>query len=139
MAQRLLPRAIAQHSLGSTRHGNTQRMNALTIRERLGEAARFFANLDAALFTTFNFNPDFFEQNVLPTALGVEAPNVAAARPVVHARLCEVPVIVFYDPSIQVQPGGVFQYTSCPIAVKGAFFHPKNVILAGIDEENTSW
>jgi hypothetical protein len=100
-------------------------MTALTIRERLGEAVRFFAKLDAALFTTFSFNPDFFEQNVLPTVLGVEAPNPAAARPAVHARLCEVPVTVFYDRRFRYSRAAFSGIQVVQLRLRALFFIPR--------------
>lgn len=45
---------------------------SLLIRERLASVAKVFEKLEVALFTSFNFNGDFFEQNVLPALFGVE-------------------------------------------------------------------
>ena len=51
-----------------------------TIRERLVEVAGKFHTIEVALFSTFNFNTDFFEQNVLPALFGVDPGDTRATR-----------------------------------------------------------
>ena len=117
-------------------------MNFTIIRERVEEARSYLYELDSVVLTTFNFNADFFEENVLPTLLGVDAEAKAAQRAQLHERLCEVPVDIFFDPSVARYSAGDFRYLACPI-VPGvetrSLFHPKNIILAGRDREGVSW
>ena len=42
------------------------------IRERLAQVSALLPGLEVALFTSFNFNTSFFEQNVLPSLFDCE-------------------------------------------------------------------
>ena len=114
-------------------------MSEETIRERIATARSHFKYLDAAIFTTFALNTDFFEENVLPVALGVEAEDQAARRAQVHEQLAEVPVSVYYDATAEIKLSGKYRYTASPVPLRDRFFHPKNVILAGRDSHEQHW
>ena len=109
------------------------------LRERIAEARGFLVHLDAAIFTTFSFNPDFFQEDVLPLVLAVDAKGPAARRAQVHEALAEVPVAVFYDPSTSPKPADRYRYSACGVPLRGRFFHPKNIILAGREKNGTRW
>ncbi len=120
-------------------------MNTATIASQVRVAARFFKELDAAVFTTFAFSSDFFEESVLPAVLApdeeTDGPashtrrprNRAAVQMLVHQRLAEVPVSVYYDPTARIRSGGHYRYSAHAVPVPGQFFHPKNIILSGTD------
>lgn len=110
-------------------------MNRDTIRNQVRLAARHFEELDAVLFTTYSFSPDFFEESVLPVVLDAEEGGQAAVRMAVHQRLAETPVSVYYDPAARTGAGGVYRYSAYSVPVKGDCFHPKNIILAGRDKQ----
>lgn len=111
-----------------------------TLRERLTEVAGRLATLDVALFTSFNFHADFFEQNVLPALFGVEPETPRAAREqLVHRGLRHTRVGVFYDPSAAKPGANSFRYTAYPIFVPGRLFHPKLILLFGKDGADQSW
>lgn len=107
-------------------------MKATTPRARLRQVAEQFERIDIALFTTFNFNADFFQQNVLPALFGCEASDTPAAREqAVHSGLERTRTAVFYDPS-QLRPSRRnYRYTSYPVFLRGRFFHAKNIVLFG--------
>ncbi|MFT4510817.1 hypothetical protein [Caballeronia sp. 15711] len=111
-----------------------------TIRERLVEVAGKFRTIEVALFSTFNFNTDFFEQNVLPALFGVDPGDTRATREqAVHRSLLDTSVGVFCDPS-QLKTGRKpYRYTVYSVFVKGRLFHPKNIILIGTDDDGTRW
>ncbi|NDU85229.1 MAG: hypothetical protein G3H99_01245 [Ferrovum sp.] len=102
------------------------------IRERLSEVARKFDRIDVALFTSFNFNADFFVQNVLPALFGVdEAASRAVRAYEVNKALEKTDVGVFYDPSVAKLHGKPYRYTHYPVFIQGALFHAKNIFLVG--------
>lgn len=102
------------------------------IRERLSEVAGKFDHIDVALFTSFNFNADFFEQNVLPALFGVDESASRAVRAYeVNKALAKTDVGVFYDPSVAALHGKPCRYTHYPVFIPGALFHAKNIILIG--------
>lgn len=113
---------------------------SLLIRERLASVAKVFEKLEVALFTSFNFNGDFFEQNVLPALFGVE-PHVprTTRNQQVHRGLLQTQVGVFYDPSQLKASREPFRYTQYPVLVPGSLFHPKNIFLIGRDAAGTRW
>jgi hypothetical protein len=110
------------------------------VREVIAKAAACFENgVEAAVFTTFTFDPRFFEANVLPTLFDVETRNVEARRIGVNARLADVPVAVFYDAAAQPSGGGDVRYQTWAVRLpgagengpKGPYFHAKLTLLAG--------
>lgn len=109
------------------------------IRDRLQEVIGQFDEVEAALFTTFNFDPNFFEENVLPTVFGVADMEARTARrQAVHDALAKIPVGVCFDASVA-RPGlDDYRYTAYPVRLTNAFFHPKNIMLIGI-RENRRW
>ena len=119
-------------------------MSGRTIQRRVRAARQFFRRLDAAVLTTFTFNADFFEENVLPTLLDIDdgeprRDRGRARRAQVHEALRELPVSVFYDPSVARLSAGAFRYVACPVPLRGRRFHPKNVILAGVGRDGRDW
>lgn len=107
-------------------------MNELrTVRERVQRASRYFSGLDGVVLTTFNLNAEFLENYALPAALGVEAKTPAGRRAELHQRLGATPCTVYYDPVFQPNISGRYRYVSRPMPVRGRFFHPKLVVLAG--------
>lgn len=112
----------------------------MTIRERLSEVAGKFLTIEVVLFSTFNFNADFFEQNVLPALFGAEPDSTRATREsTVHKGLIHTAVGVFCDPSQMKVGRKPFRYTVYPVFVEGRLFHPKNIILIGVDHHGTRW
>ncbi len=106
------------------------------IRERLQEVVQEFDEIEAALFTTFNFDPEFFEENVLPVLFGVEVgASRAVRRRAVHDGLARTPVGVCFDASVARAGVDDYRYTAYPVRLPGAFFHPKNIILVGWRDE----
>lgn len=111
-----------------------------TLRERLTEVAGHFDTLDVALFTSFSFHADFFEQNILPALFGVEPETPRAAREqLVHRSLRHTQVGVFYDPSAAKPGANSFRYTAYPIFLPGRLFHPKLILLFGKDGAGKLW
>jgi hypothetical protein len=110
------------------------------MRERLSEVVGNFAKLEVALFTSFNFHADFFEQNVLPALFGVEDGVTRHAREqLVHRGLRHTQVGVFYDPSAAKPGAKSFRYTAYPVFVPGRLFHPKLILLFGRDHDGVAW
>lgn len=114
---------------------------SVRIREVIAQAgARFSGGVEAALFTTFTFDPGFFEANVLPTLFGIETRGAEARRAEVNARLARAPVAVFHDAAALSGGGaGDYRYQTWAVRVpgahegsrKGPYFHPKLMLLAG--------
>ena len=115
-------------------------MSALgTLRERIERASEYFHELDGVVLTTFNLSAAFLEDHALPTVLGVEAKTMAARRAELHQRLGATPCTVFYDPTSPPRISGKYRYVARPVPVRGRFFHPKLVVLAGRSEDETTW
>lgn len=112
---------------------------AFTIRKRIAEARAFLGELDCAVLTTFSFNADFFEENVLPVLLVTDDAKGPARRMMVHDSLGVTAVSVFFDPAVAKKPTGRYRYSACPVWLKGRLFHTKNIILAGRDAQGTVW
>ena len=115
-------------------------MREPTIRERVARARVYLSNLDCAIFTTFNFNADFFEENALPCALGVQAKRGGARKAEVNELLATTPTAVFFDHRVARYSAGDYRYLQCPVVLKnGLYFHPKNIILAGTNDGGERW
>jgi hypothetical protein len=110
-----------------------------TIRERIEHAAGYISHKEGVVLTTFNFNADFLEEQVLPVVLGVEAETSAARQAEVHQRLGGTPCTLYYDPSIASHLSGRYRYEARPVPMRGRFFHPKLVIIAGQSQEGVIW
>ena len=110
-----------------------------TIRERVQRATAYFQNREGVVLTTFNLSGTFLEDQVLPTVLGVEAKTAAAQRAELHQRLATTPCTVFYDPATAPRISGKFRYVARPIPLRGRFFHPKLVVIAGRSENKVTW
>lgn len=117
-------------------------MHSSTIRDRLFEVAQKFTRVEFALFTTFNFNADFFEQNVLPTVFGVDVRETSrrAKEQAVHKHLAESRAAVFYDPSAARPSKTAYRYAAHPVFLgQQRLFHPKCIFIAGTDSNDTLW
>ena len=110
-----------------------------TLRERIERASEYFHDLEGVVLTTFNLSSAFLEDHVLPCVLGVEAKTAAARRAEVHQRLGVTPCTVFYDPTAPPRISGHYRYVARPVPIRGRFFHPKLVVLAGRSEDSTTW
>ena len=111
------------------------------IRERLVAVAARLAHVDVALFCTFNFNADFFEQNVLSALFGAEPGAPRAVREArVHKGLLTTRVGVFYDASMLKPSRRRFRYAATPVYLgQSKLFHPKNIVLFGRDAQGEQW
>lgn len=95
--------------------------------------------IEHALFTTFNFDPGFFERNVLPLVCGLSAVDlqtmsVDAASRQMYYPLKRTKVVVAYDQAVmQGASGGGLRYVPLPKHLTDGFFHAKLVVLAGRD------
>lgn len=110
-----------------------------TVRERIQRASEYFHRIDGAVLTTFNLSAPFLEEHALPAILGVEGKTAAARRADLHQRLAVTPCTVFYDPTVPPRLSGRYRYVARPVPVRGRFFHPKMVILAGESESGVTW
>jgi len=111
-------------------------MTAMKIREALISAASGFKTIDTAVFTTFNFQPDFFENNVLPALFDIEDRREGRRRVQVNHQLSKSEVCVLYDASTAPNGGGIYRYQKFGIFLSGRFFHPKLIFIAGIHQDN---
>jgi hypothetical protein len=111
------------------------------IRERLTAVAARLTHIDVALFCTFNFSADFFEQNVLPALFGADPGASRAVREArVHKALLTTRVGVFYDASMLKPSRRRFRYAATPVYLgQRKLFHPKNIVLFGRDAEGVRW
>jgi hypothetical protein len=90
----------------------------------------------SAIFTTYQLDPGFFEQHVLPVILGVPVSHAAAVRLVqLEDRLRTVPgeVAVYYDAEGLVTSSDFgapkLDVRRIPIRLSTGIFHPKNLFL----------
>ncbi|MGC9196789.1 MAG: hypothetical protein ACP5IL_15245 [Syntrophobacteraceae bacterium] len=107
-----------------------------TIRRTLRERAAGFETINAAVFTTFNFVPEFFEKNVLPALFDIESRSEACQRAEVNHRLLHTEVCVLYDASTHPDDGGHYRYQRVGVFRRNGFFHPKLMIVAGIRQHD---
>ena len=110
-----------------------------TLRERIERAAEYFYELDGVVLTTFNLSSSFLEDHALPAVLGVEAKTTASRRAELHQRLGVTPCTVFFDPTSAPRISGRYRYVARPVPIRGRFFHPKLVVLAGRSAYGTTW
>lgn len=110
-----------------------------TLRKRVERASQYFREMDGVVLTTFNMNGDFLEDHALPAVLGVEAKTSAGRRAELHQRLGTTPCTVFYDPATRPRVSGRYRYVARPVPMRGRFFHPKLVVIAGRSENRTTW
>jgi len=110
-----------------------------TLRQRIERASSYFRELDGVVLTTFNLSTTFLEDNALPSIFGLEGKTMAARRAELHQRLGATPCTVFYDPSVAPRISGRYRYVARPVPIRGRFFHPKLVILAGRNENGITW
>ena len=108
------------------------------LSEQLEERLRG-RRLIAAVFLTFRFDPEFFEQEVLPVLLDVPLSHASAIKLVQledAMRSVPVGVAVYYDQNGLVPEAGPSKLDVKRIAVRHrtGIFHPKNVFV--LVEEN---
>jgi hypothetical protein len=97
-----------------------------------------FSKIDAVVCTTFTFNPEFFENNVLPLFFGIDNSDEFLRRQLVNSALLSTDVAVFHDqndPSPKTGSKGAYRYQTATIGLKKGFFHPKNIIIGGVDTQ----
>ena len=106
------------------------------VRDALGRRT-----VDAAVFSTFRFDPGFFEQEVLPVLFDVQFHQDPAIRKLQLEDLLRPlsgRVAVFYD-ARAVEEGGrgpaSLDVRRVPIAPSAGYFHPKNVLLLAADPD----
>ena len=87
-----------------------------------------------AVFFTFSFDPAFFEQEILPVFLDIPLSQAATVRLVqledeLRRRLDHI--AVYYDPRGLVASNQAprLDVRRIPVAMRGGFFHPKNIFL----------
>ncbi len=97
--------------------------------------------LRSAVFLTFQFDPGFFEQEVLPVFLDIPLSHAAVIRLVqLEDALRAIPgqVAVYYDANGLVDGGdgsAKLDIRRIPVQHRTGIFHPKNVFLLVEDEE----
>ena len=99
------------------------------LQERIGGR-----RIVAAVFLSFQFDPGFFEQEILPVLLDVPLSHAKLVRLIQlddSLRACAGKVAVYYDANALV--GGAdsakLDVRRIPIRVETGVFHPKNVLL----------
>ena len=119
---------------------------ALTMRSGLLQMLQEFrrGSIDHVLVTTFNFDPGFFERNVLPLFCGLtledlKEKSVDALTRDMYYPLKKTRVVVAYDQSVlNGVSGGGIRYALLPRHVPGGFFHAKLVVVLGKDERGAN-
>ena len=95
----------------------------------------------AAVFTTFRFDPGFFEQEILPVLLDVPLSHAVAIRLVQledSLRSMRTPIAVYYDANglVSSDAGSAkLDVKRIPVRHPTGVFHPKNVLLLVEDAE----
>lgn len=116
-------------------------VNAMTMRQGLENMVKAFdgGSIEHALITTFNFDPGFFEKNVLPLLCGLTLDDLktmsldALGREMYHP-LKKMQVTIAYDQAVlQGVSGGGIRYSFLPRHQKEGFFHAKLFVLTGVD------
>ena len=106
-------------------------VETVALRERLLRELGELESVEAAVFTTYTFVPDFFEENVLPLLFGIEGRGRTRLRVQTNSRLRSTPVALFYDMTTQPRGGGEYRYQWVPVKVDRGIFHPKITIVGG--------
>jgi len=94
-----------------------------------------------ALFTTFNFNPSFFENNILPMVCGLSLDEIktgGATKRTVNELLSQIQVVVACDRTCFPGKKGPYNYGQFAVGVDNGRFHPKVILLQGVSEDNDS-
>lgn len=114
-------------------------VEAKTMRHALEQMVSVFegGGIDHALITTFNFDPGFFERNVLPLLCGLTLDDLKTRSQDALTRdmyypLQKTRVVVAYDQGVlQGVSGGGLRYSILPQHQANGFFHAKLIVLAG--------
>jgi hypothetical protein len=93
-----------------------------------------------ALFLTFEFDPEFFELEVLPAVLDTPVSQAVVARLLqLEADLGQLDhgIAVFYDPKGLITSGGAprLNVQRFPVRLPTGIFHPKNVLVLTEDRD----
>lgn len=98
-----------------------------------------FKEIESVIFTSFNFNKEFFDNNILPAVLKVPSTkNIKALRHLTNIELTKIPVAVFYDANQSITDSASYRYQIKAIKLDNGFFHTKNIIICGKDKEDKS-
>lgn len=120
--------------------------DAMTMRNCLESMVKTFdeGEIEHVLLTTFNFDPSFFERNVLPLLCGFSMEDIKTKSFDVLSRemflpLKKMKVIVAYDQAVMqgASEGGV-RYSFLPRYQVNGFFHAKLIVIAGVDAQKNS-
>ena len=101
-------------------------------------------SIEHVMVTTFNFDPGFFERNVLPLLCGlsideIKTKSLDALKRDMFYPLKRMQVVVAYDQGVLngVSEGGL-RYQKIPRYVRNGFFHAKLVVLLGKGGDGTA-
>lgn len=96
---------------------------------------RFAADSERlVLCTTFNFEPRFFEDNLLPLLAGdtvADLAGVSETRHAINEELKTIRVLVVNDRSMRPEPKGDMRYGCLSVGLPKGRFHPKLILMAG--------
>jgi HKD family nuclease len=94
----------------------------------------------AAIFNTFNFQPDFFENYVLPVLVPkLDFKNSRLYNAILWRKTKLPPTAVYYDDGVQKMPDSqapLQDYELCPVRLP-KFFHPKANYILVENEDGT--
>ena len=106
----------------------------LQLKEKIGDRT-----ILAAAFYTFNFQPDFFENYILPILVPkLEFKNSRLYNAILWRKTTLPPVVVYFDDSIQKASDSTAplqDYELCPVRV-GKFYHPKVSLILVENDKN---
>ena len=111
-------------------------MSERTLREVLRDAIDRVGEPTLALFTTFNFDPVFFEDYVLPVFCeGLDATTMSGVL-AADRFLRSMATVVFHDADQLAQGRKRLSYGTVPVRPEAHnFFHPKLIVLGNDDGE----
>ncbi len=101
-----------------------------TLRQSLARLIDGMA-VDALLFTTFTFDPEFFESNVLPVVTGVDHVATIRELQVISEEALQLGVAVFHDGRARGRRTKRATYPTIPVFLDVGVFHPKLIIASG--------
>lgn len=107
------------------------------IRYTLKEIYEQYTNVTDMIFTTFNFEPDFFEEHVITFLMGSDKKiSTVGELNATNEWIREHGVSIYYDQGALISGSSCITLPVYPQYIETGVFHPKVVVLHGFLQKN---
>ena len=110
-------------------------INECKIREALKLIYDSYSEVDDFIFTTFNFDPDFFEEHIVTYLMGNEGKiKTVGLLNEANDWITSNHISIYYDKGALIVGSSPLTLNTYPQMIKNGVFHPKIIVLYGTNK-----